>query len=34
MYSDFYAQQQREKEQQERLAMKNEIAKREVDAKS
>lgn len=34
MYSDFYAQQKREQEQQERLAMKNEIAKKEMDAKS
>ena len=34
MYSDFYAQQKREQEQAERLTMKNEIVKKELDAKS
>lgn len=32
MYSDFYAQQQREKEQAERLSMKNQLAQRELEA--
>jgi hypothetical protein len=34
MYSDFYAQQKREEEQQERLTMKNEIAKKQLEANS
>jgi hypothetical protein len=33
MYSDFYAQQQREKEQQERLSIKNQLAQKELEAK-
>ena len=32
MYSDFYAQQQREKEQAERLSMKNQLAQKELEA--
>lgn len=33
MYSDFYAKQQREKEQQERLSIKNQLAQKELEAK-
>jgi hypothetical protein len=33
MYSDYYAQQQREKEQAERLAVKNQISQKELEAK-
>jgi hypothetical protein len=33
MYSDFYAQQQREKEQAERLSLKNQLAQKELEAK-
>jgi hypothetical protein len=34
MYSDFYAQQKREEEQTERMAMKNQITQKELEAKS
>lgn len=34
MYSDFYAQQKREEEQAERMAMKNQITQKELEAKS
>lgn len=33
MYSDFYTQQQREKEQAERLVIKNQLAQKEIEAK-